>query len=249
MSTVTGTLTDTRTGLRAVRIPVKFVARNEAAVIIGAGGVFTPDRIVQTNDVGLFSAVLPMGTYDIEVSGKDVYRIVVPDDDDAYDFVDLLDPESPVTQSVDNPIAVLGLVISENETTLAADRTASSTLRMAALYSPADSSRVLYRWDNSSALAHNGTTVINPTGNVGNGRWRLISLPSGGGSGGFDRVTTIAAMKAIVSSASNKIIFVTEETDPNHGKVFNYKHGDATAAVDYQIIAPDDGGGRFFRLL
>ena len=251
MSTVTGTILSTTTGARAGRIPVVFVYRSSPAVT-GSGAVNSPDRITLTNDIGYFSVVLPMGTYDMVVAGKDIYRIVVPDDDDSYDFADILDPESEVTQSVANPVAVLGLVISENESTLATARTANSALRAAILYAPADAANIFYRWDNSSSATHNGTSIINPTGNSGNGRWLLVDISAAAsGAASTSQIRTVntkAAMLALPGSAALGAVLIRAATrEPGAAALYSYTFGDtSTTEVTDLIERGDDGLGTFF---
>src|SRR5690606_22875702 len=127
------------------QIPITFKYRSDPAVASGFA-VFAPDRTTATSSAGQFSVVLPMGAWDMIVGGAATYELVVPDDDATYNFTDILSPESEVSQSVDIPLAVLGLHIKQIVAELRA--VPSNTVnRLGVDYSPDVPDYVFYRWD------------------------------------------------------------------------------------------------------
>lgn len=55
-------------------------------------------------------------------------------------------------------------------------------------------------------------------------------------------VADLAALAALRSNIARKLVFVEDGPYP----LYYYKHGDATAADGYNVVAPDDDGGRYF---
>lgn len=101
MSTINGTIIGNETQ-QASQIPIVFKYQSNPA-LSGGRGIYAPDRVVQTNTVGVFSAILPMGIWDMTVGGLATYRIVVPDDTNTYNFSDIIDPNATVTTGVTTP--------------------------------------------------------------------------------------------------------------------------------------------------
>jgi hypothetical protein len=245
MSVITGTFVDG--GVARARVPIRFTYQSSPG-IAGLFGVTSRIPVTtETNEVGQFSQVLSMGDWEMEVDGHDRFLIAVPDDNATYDFVSRI--IGAVTQSPTTPLAAAGIVVSQNETTLAGAASASSALRLAVLYTPASAGKNLFRWDNTSAAAHNGTTIINPTGNTGNGRWHWIDHATGVGialATSMVAVETVAAMKAIPSASVIKGVMVTNKELADYANFYSFILGAVDAADGYSVIAPDDGLGRFF---
>jgi hypothetical protein len=246
VSTITGTIVN-ENGQRASQIPISFRYLSNPAIASGAG-VYFPAKVVSTDTSGQFSTVLPMGTYDMTVGGLPVFRIVVPDDSLTYDFINRLDPETTVTQSVENPLAVLGLWIKQNESELRAV-TNTTANRLAVLYSPSGSVN-FWRWSASSTATDDGVNVLKPndTDVSEAGRWLAVAVSgSGGGSGQMDYVASLAALTALPGSSSNKLRAVTDTEAPH--KLWYYVHGELATSVDgVNILRGDDNTGNWHAL-
>jgi hypothetical protein len=64
---------------------------------------------------------------------------------------------------------------------------------------------------------------------------------------GFFVKQTLAQMKAIPSRQSVKFVMLRNATrEPGAALLYSFTFGDASAADGFNVVAPDDGGGRYF---
>jgi hypothetical protein len=244
MARITGTIVSL--GIARSFIPVVFIYRSSPAVANGFGVDSSQDLTVQTNELGFFSQPLVMGDYEMVVNGRDRYLISVPDDLNTYDFTTRL--IETVTQSPTVPLAVLGLWITPNQTTLATVSSSSSN-RMAVLYQNSNPARQFYRWDAASMAVHDGDLVVRPNdlGSGSPGRWLWID--NGYGVFGLTRLTTAAQMKALTSTAAIQIVCLTNRESFDYSTFYNFVFGDTTTPVNGGlVIRADDGLGTYFAL-
>lgn len=250
MSTITGTIRG-NTGQVVASVPVVFKYQSNPAVASGAA-VYAPDLTENTDELGQFSQALNMGKWQMTVGGVVVYTLVVPDDDNTYDFTEVLDPVSPVTQSVANPLAVLGLHIRENINSLR-NVTNNASNRFAVLYSPVNPETQFYRWDQSSFAVDDGTNNTSAVRTTDTdedepGRFLIIPIVVSGVAGQSGYVASMAALKAIPSSASNSTRLVMDVEAPH--KMWAYYHGEsATPVDDVNIVRANDNLGNWHGIL
>jgi hypothetical protein len=170
MSVITGTFIDG--GIARVRVPISFTYQS-APSVAGTFGVTSRVPVTtETNEVGAFSVTLAMGDWLMHVDNSERYIISVPNDSASYDFIARI--VSAVTQSPTEPLAGAGICIAQNEVALKNSYAASTANRLAILYSPTTANYVFWRWDGSSSAAES-TSILNPTGNTGDGRWIRVA--------------------------------------------------------------------------
>jgi hypothetical protein len=246
MSTVTGTILN-HSGGRASRVPIVFVYLSNPAVTSNAG-VFFENKTIFTDENGQFSTVLPMGRMTMTVGALAVYTLVVPDNTTTYDFIDLLDPEVTVTQSVANPIAVLGLWIKQNAAELRTVPNMSSN-RFAILYLSGNPIYTFYRWLATSEATDTGTTVVKPNDTESDepGRWIWFDHGLGitAGATFFDVEEDVTALTAIPSDPANRMRAIKSGPHP----FWYYVHGDSAGNADgTNVLRADDDGGNWYQL-
>lgn len=244
-ATITGTIINLNAARAQTAIDFQYLS--SPAVVSGSGVDPSPRRIF-TNGIGQFSIVLPMGDYFMIVAGLAIYKISVPDDNQTYDFTSRI--IGAVTQSPTNPLAVLGLWLKQNITELRSVPGTSAN-RLAVLYSPTEADKQFFRWDAASAVADNGSTVIKPTDIESGSPGRWLWMDHGYGSGGVGTnsiigVATRAALKAIPSTSSLRFAIIGNPEVAGLATGYTFIFGDTTTADDINVIAPNDGLGRYF---
>lgn len=102
MITLTGTIYSTA-GALAAEVPIDLDYLSDPAVADGMG-IYSPRRSTETDANGEFSLPnVPSGRYQMTVGGKARYTVTVPDNDNSYDFVDLLTEDANVTRGLGGP--------------------------------------------------------------------------------------------------------------------------------------------------
>lgn len=237
-------------GQRATAVSIRFSFKSNPAISSGHG-VYAPDRVVSTDDVGEFEAPgIPAGRWSMAVGGIAIYHLVVPDNNNEADFTTLLDPDQGVSQTPEHPLATLGLALVQHELALAAWPSGTHN-KMGMLYAPADADHQFFRYDRDSLAVHDGSTVIKPTDLEADepGRWLWVNHNGAGAlAASVISVSTRAALKALASNVLVKAVIVTNREDDDVGIIYTSFFGDVTAGNDGSVIQPTDGLTRYHRI-
>lgn len=249
-------------------------------VVTASGALIVPDEMVVAAVAasGRWEAILDVGTYSIEVKGKNgatAKRLISITEEtaDTVPFEELLVDAAPHMAEpaggarpqasptiaglvkLDEPapsgadaIAVTGFFFALTREDLTGKANLASN-KFAVVFGTSQ----FFGWSAASLAAADGETVLIPDDTAGDepGRWVEMAVAGGGGGGSGTRIVAdLAAMKALTSSASLQLV-ILKTPDPGVGKQYYFAFGDTTAEDPdnpYEVVAPNDAGGRFFFL-
>lgn len=246
-----------------------------AGVITASGALISPGTLTvraRATD-GFWSATLTKGTYEISATAANgqsaKVTITIPDEDElTYAFEELVVSSLPL---LEEPVggarptaspSVLGLVKTDDAVAVPIACTGwfykLSIADLEAVPNQANNKvgfvqvpNKVFGWNEGSLAAADGSTVLIPddTGAGEPGRWIDLEILGGGGGGGggsgeLQVVDDMAALRALASGPEIKMVFV-DVPDAGGRNLFLFRFGDASAADGVNVIAPDDGGGRY----
>lgn len=272
MSLITGYLKQISAQPADSQVTVRAVA---FGVVTLSGALVVPDQITvkASATTGFWSVTLTKGSYELSVRANNGQTakctITIPDEDtETYPFEELIvsalpAPEDPVggarptasptvqglvkiDEIVANPIVPTGWFFKTTQALLKAVPNLPNN-KVGVVFGTTE----MWGWSETSLAAASASVLLPDDTDPGDpGRWILMEFAGGGGgggAGGFEIVADKAALKALASNAATKAVLVIA---PEAGmtRFYEARFGDATAADDFEIIEPTDGGARYFTL-